>query len=127
MENCANVKVSNLLLDLKLQNLVHDMFHHFLVTIKEYHDTKVSVIMDSLVISCIEEMDEISQPIITMLWDVHNLECVPSIVAYRLVSNVFKHCEEKLISHLHKWEKMDDNDKGDDLREENEDMITRFL
>ena len=95
LENCANVKVSNLLLDLELQNLIHGMFHHCLVTIKEDHDTKISVAMESLMISCIEEMDEISQPITSMLWVVCNLECIPSIAAYRLVSNVFKHCEEK--------------------------------
>ena len=28
LENCANVKVSNFLLDLELQNLVHGMFCH---------------------------------------------------------------------------------------------------
>ena len=115
LENCANVKMGNLLLDLELQNLVDDMFHHFLATIKEDHDTKVSVAMESLMISCIEEMDEISQPITSMLWAVRNLECIPSIAAYRLVSNVFKHCEEKLISHLHKWEKIDGSNKDDAL------------
>ena len=47
MENFTNIKVSNLLLDLELQNLVHDMFHHFLVTIKEDHDTKISVAIES--------------------------------------------------------------------------------
>ena len=77
------------------------------------HDTKISVAIEILIISCTEEMDEISQPITSMLWVVRNLECIPSIATYRLVSNVFKHCEEKLISHLHKWEKMDDNNKGD--------------
>lgn len=77
-------------------------------------------------ISCTKEMDEISQPITSMLWLVRNLEWIPSIEAYRLVNNVFKHCEEKLISHLHKWEKMDDNDKGDALLKENEGMITEL-
>lgn len=67
LENCANVKIGNLLFDLKLQNLVDDMFHHFLATIKEDHDAKVLVAMESLMISCIEEMDEISQPIASML------------------------------------------------------------
>lgn len=43
LENCANVKISNLLLDLDLQDLIHDIFHHFLVTIEECHDTKVLV------------------------------------------------------------------------------------
>lgn len=85
--------MGNLLLDLELQNLVDDMFHHFLATIKEDHYTKVSVAMESLMISCIEEMDEISQPITSMLWAIRNLECVPSIAACRLVSHIFKHCE----------------------------------
>ena len=51
LENCANVKMGNLLVDLELQNLVDDMFHHFLATIKEDHDTKVLVAMESLMIS----------------------------------------------------------------------------
>ena len=88
MENCANFKISNLLLDLELRNLVHDMFHHFLVTIKEDHDTKILVVMESLMISCIEERDEISQPITSMLWVVRNLECIPSIATYRFYSNI---------------------------------------
>ena len=99
------------------------MVHRFLVTIKEDHDTKILVAMKSLMISCIKELDEISQPTTSMLWVVHNLECIPSIETYRLVNNVFKNFEENLISHLYKWEKMDDNDKGDTLHEENEGMI----
>lgn len=127
LENYANVKVCNLLLDLEFQNLVYDIFHHFLVTIKEDHDTKTLVAMESLMILCIEEMDEVTQTHHIMLWVVRNLEYVPSIVACRLVSNVFKHCEEKLIFHLHKWEKMVNNNKGDALHEENEGMIIGLL
>ena len=68
LDNFANIKVSKFLLDFKLQNLVHDMFHHFLVTIKEDHNTKILVVMESLMILCTKEMDEMSQPITSMLW-----------------------------------------------------------
>ena len=101
------------------------MFHHFLVTIKECHYTKVSIAIESLIILCIEEMDEISQPIVSMLWVVSNLKCVPSIAPCTLVNNVFKHCEEKLMPHLYKWEKLGEGNKNDALHEGDEGIITR--
>ena len=41
LKNFTNVQIGNLLLDLELQDLIHDIFHHFLVTIKEYHDNSI--------------------------------------------------------------------------------------
>ena len=114
------VKVSNLLLDLEL------IFFSIICFIRD-HDNKISVAIESLMISCTKEMDEMSQPITSKLWVVHNLECIPSIVACKLVSNVFKHCEEKLISNFYKWDKMDDNNKDDALHEENEGKIMGLL
>lgn len=67
LEICAKLKVSNLLLHLGLKDLIHNMFHHFLVTIKEHHDINIFSTMESIMISCIDGMDVISQPIISML------------------------------------------------------------
>lgn len=58
-----------------------------------------------------------------MLWAIHNQECIPSIAACRLVNNLFKHCEEKLKSQLHKAKEVGDDNKSDEEDEEpHEDM-----
>ena len=107
---------SNLLLDLGMQDLIHNMFHHILDTIQEHHDNKIFSSMESIVISCIEGMDVTSQPIITMLWAIHNQQCIPSIMTCRLVNNLFKHCEEILKTQLHKAKEVGDDNKIDEKK-----------
>lgn len=72
-------------------------------------------------------MEVISQSIISMLWVVRNLECIPPILSCILVNNVFKHCVEKLKPHLHKCEDIGDRNMSDALNEEDKYMIAGSL
>ncbi|GLJ37448.1 hypothetical protein SUGI_0760860 [Cryptomeria japonica] len=63
----AKIRLSNIMLDLGLYDLIHTMFQHFLVTIKGEHNEDVIAAMKASMVIAINESDAHFQPLMHML------------------------------------------------------------
>lgn len=93
ISGCAT---GNLLLDLRLYDVIHTTFHNLLGTIKEEHDANVIAAIENIMVMTINESDAHFQPLLQMLLAVSNREQKASKVACNLVNTVLKQCEAKI-------------------------------
>lgn len=96
LETFAKARMSCILLDLDMNELVYEMFHHFIASAIEEHASNVIETMRDIINRIIEESNYIDQTLVSMLLNVWRQDLVASTTAHELVNSVIKQCERKL-------------------------------
>ncbi|GLJ43032.1 hypothetical protein SUGI_0893060 [Cryptomeria japonica] len=74
LNNFAKNRLSSLLIELGLHDLIYNMFHHFLVTINNRHYKEIITALNTIMVMCINESDVLSQPILSMILAIYKQE-----------------------------------------------------
>lgn len=86
----VKIRLSNIMLDLGLYDLIHTIFQYFLVRIKEEHNADVIAAMKIIMIMTVKESDAHFQPLQHMLLAISSREQKIFTTSYELVNNVLK-------------------------------------
>ncbi|XP_020576396.1 uncharacterized protein LOC110021984 [Phalaenopsis equestris] len=101
LETVAKVRSCVLMLDLECDDLILDMFHHFLKTIRLKHSDTVFSSMETVMSLVIEESENISAKLLSCLLD--NLKTDEKNIlssAKKLAEKVLSNCASKLKPYL---------------------------
>ncbi|KAH9312823.1 hypothetical protein KI387_027858, partial [Taxus chinensis] len=96
----AKIKACVIMLDLDCEDLILKMFQHFVDTTSENHAKNVIISILTIMTLTLNESDDISQQLLSILLAGLRQEQNISPAAQVLVTNVVKQCEEKLRPHL---------------------------
>lgn len=97
LETVAKVRSCVVMLDLECDALILEMFQHFLKTIREHHPDNVFSSMETIMILCLEESEEISDDLLSPILDSvkkDNEEVLP--IARKLGERVLESCATRL-------------------------------
>lgn len=101
LETVSKVRLCVVMLDLECDGLISDMFQHFLKAIREYHPDNIYSSMEAIMILVLEESEDISTDLVTMLLDSvkkKNEEIKP--IGKRLAESVCAKCAVKLKPYI---------------------------
>lgn len=111
----AKLRSCVIMLDSNCDDIVLHMFHHFLNAISKDHFTTIQDHMEAIMISIINDSDEISQSIVSLLLVFLEQQHVISTSAYSLVCSVAKQCKGKLKLHLFVKELVEEQENVEDF------------
>ncbi|KAE9586440.1 hypothetical protein Lalb_Chr24g0402031 [Lupinus albus] len=101
LETVSKVRSCVLMLDLECDDLILEMFQHFLKEIREHHPEQVFSSMQNVMTVVVEESEDISPNLLSLFLDSikkENEEVLP--IAKKLVENVLESCATKLKPYL---------------------------
>ncbi|GAU17711.1 hypothetical protein TSUD_07730 [Trifolium subterraneum] len=101
LETVAKVRSCVVMLDLECDALILEMFQHFLKTIREHHPDNVFSSMETIMILCLEESEDISLDLLSPILDSvkkDNEEVLP--IARKLGERVLESCATRLKPYL---------------------------
>ncbi|KAK2452858.1 nucleolar protein dao-5 [Trifolium repens] len=101
LETVAKVRSCVAMLDLECDALILEMFQHFLKTIREHHPENVFSSMETIMILCLEESEDISLDLLSPILDSvkkDNEEVLP--IARKLGERVLESCATRLKPYL---------------------------
>ncbi|XP_022892679.1 neurofilament heavy polypeptide-like [Olea europaea var. sylvestris] len=101
LETVSKVRSCVIMLDLECDQMIIEMFQHFLKTIRDYHPENIFSSMETIMILVIEESEDISPELLTVLLASvkrNSEELLP--VAMKLGERVFEKCGVKLKPYL---------------------------
>ncbi|WJX16216.1 hypothetical protein P8452_06279 [Trifolium repens] len=101
LETVAKVRSCVVMLDLECDALILEMFQHFLKTIREHHPENVFSSMETIMILCLEESEDISLDLLSPILDSvknDNEEVLP--IARKLGERVLESCATRLKPYL---------------------------
>lgn len=101
LETVAKVRSCVVMLDLECDDLILEMFQHFLASASENHTENVSASMQTIMTLVLDESEDISQQLLSVLLAslrIEKREASPA--AHALAVNVVKRCAEKLRPYL---------------------------
>ncbi|KAL9677179.1 hypothetical protein QQ045_005407 [Rhodiola kirilowii] len=101
LETVAKVRSCVVMLDLECDDLILEMFRHFIKAIRDYHPENVFTSIESIMIRVIEESEEISIDLLFCILDTvkkDNKDVTP--VARKLMEKVIQTVADKLIPYI---------------------------
>ncbi|XP_077221841.1 sister chromatid cohesion protein PDS5 homolog D-like [Tasmannia lanceolata] len=101
LETVAKVRSCVVMLDLECDDLILEMFHHFLNAIRDSHPDNVFSSMETIMTLVLEESEDISSELLSCLLSSvkkENLDLLP--IARRLGERVISNCAAKLKPYL---------------------------
>lgn len=101
LETVAKVRSCVVMLDLECDDLILEMFQHFLASASENHTENVSASMQTIMTLVLDESEDISQQLLSvLLTSLRKEKREVSPAAHALAVNVVKRCAEKLRPYL---------------------------
>lgn len=101
LETVAKVRSCVVMLDLECDDLILEMFQHFLASASENHTENVSASMQTIMTLVLDESEDISQQLLSvLLTSLRREKREVSPAAHALAVNVVKRCAEKLRPYL---------------------------
>lgn len=101
LETVAKVRSCVVMLDLECDDLILEMFQHFLASASENHTENVSASMQTIMTLVLDESEDISQQLLSvLLTSLRRDKQEASPAALALAVNVVKRCAEKLRPYL---------------------------
>ncbi|CAI8605959.1 unnamed protein product [Vicia faba] len=101
LETVAKVRSCVVMLDLECDALILEMFQHFLKTIREHHPDNVFSSMETIMVLCLEESEDISLDLLSPILESvkkDNEEALP--IARKLGERVLESCATRLKPYL---------------------------
>ncbi|XP_010942111.1 sister chromatid cohesion protein PDS5 homolog C isoform X2 [Elaeis guineensis] len=101
LETVAKVRSCVVMLDLECDDLILEMFHHFLNTIRPNHSENIFNSMETIMTLVLEESEDISPELLTCLLDIvkkDNQDVLP--IAHKLGEKVISNCTAKLKPYM---------------------------
>ncbi|PWZ24790.1 Sister chromatid cohesion protein PDS5 B-B [Zea mays] len=97
LDTVAKVRSCVVMLDLECDDLINDMFHHFLRTVNSGHSEAVICCMETIMRLVIEESEDVQPQIAScLLQNVRKEEKESSSASFELAEKVIGTCREKL-------------------------------
>ncbi|RLM79722.1 hypothetical protein C2845_PM12G11910 [Panicum miliaceum] len=97
LDTVAKVRSCVVMLDLECDDLINDMFHHFLTTVSSGHSDTVISCMETIMRLVIEESEDVQPQIAScLLQNVRKEEKESSSPSFELAERVIGACREKL-------------------------------
>jgi membrane protein involved in colicin uptake len=101
LETVAKVRSCVVMLDLECDDLIVEMFQHFLKSIRDYHSDQVFTSMETIMCLVLEESEDVSVELLTPLLDsVKNNSEEVKPISRKLGERVFETCAAKLKPYL---------------------------
>ncbi|XP_058727060.1 sister chromatid cohesion protein PDS5 homolog C-like [Vicia villosa] len=101
LELVAKLRLCVLMLDLECDDLILEMFQHFLETIREHHPETVFSSMKSIMVLVLDESDDISLDLLSPIIDSVKKDNEVSLpIALKLGESVLQSCATKLKPYL---------------------------
>ncbi|KAG1326586.1 hypothetical protein COCNU_01G005200 [Cocos nucifera] len=101
LETVAKVRSCVVMLDLECDDLILEMFHHFLSNIRPNHSENIFNSMETIMTLVLEESEDISTELLTCLLDIvkkDNQDALP--IAHKLGEKVIRNCTAKLKPYM---------------------------
>lgn len=94
LELITTVRSCAVMIDCSCDNLIFQLFYHFLFAISKDHVKSIHDYMRATMITIIDECDVIFEPLIDFILAIYKQEMVISTAAYKLVSSVINQCDK---------------------------------
>ncbi|XP_063935978.1 sister chromatid cohesion protein PDS5 homolog C isoform X2 [Daucus carota subsp. sativus] len=103
LETVAKVRSCVVMLDLECEELITEMFQHFLSSIRDEHPEKILTSMETIMTLVLEESEDVSLELLTPILESlkRNDEEIPT-AARKLGERVFEKCAAKLKPYIRK-------------------------